>query len=161
MRAREDLPSPDCVRPLAERGTGKTVAGLLVAVLVMSGCTGGVDGPVVEGNRRSGGEDAGVSGEVTIEGECVYLLQSEIDTRYPVIWPHGTQWDSDQSAVVLPDGTRVTEGDEVSGSGGYHDRDSLSEYTTSDGVASVSSCVDNEYGEVAVLNSSGKIDIRG
>lgn len=139
----------------------KSMAGLLVAGFIVSSCSGEVDGPVVDGNRRSGGETAEVFGELVFEGECLYLYQSEIDTRYPVIWPNGTEWDSDQSAVVLPDGTPVGVGVEVYGGGGYHHLDGLSEYTTEEGVAVVSSCVDNEFGEVAVFNSSGDVEIRG
>lgn len=138
----------------------KAMAVLLVAGFIVSGCSGGVDGPVVDGNRRSGGEGAEVFGEVIIEGDCIYLYQSEIDTRYPVVWPHGTNWDSDQSAVVLPDGTPVGDGVEVYGGGGYHHLDGLSDDTTEEGIARVSTCVDNEFGEVAVFNSSGEIEIR-
>jgi hypothetical protein len=130
------------------------------AMLVVSSCSGGVDGPVVEGNRRSGGEEAEVFGQVVIEDECIYLDVSEVDTRYPVIWPHGTRWDSIGLAVVLPDGTHVIEGVEVYGGGGYHHLDRLNDDTTSEGVALLSSCVDNEYGEIAVFNSSGEIEVQ-
>jgi hypothetical protein len=138
----------------------KSMAVLLVAAIIISGCSGGVDGPVVEGNRRSGGESAQVFGEVIIEGGCIYLYQSEIDTRYPVIWPHGTEWDAEQRAVVLPDGTPVSDGAEVHGGGGYHHLDGLTDDTTEEGVALVSSCVDSEFGEVAVFNSSGEVEVR-
>lgn len=142
------------------RRSAESWAGLVVLALIVSSCSGGVDGPVVEGNRRSGGEDALVVGEVVFEGECIYLCQSEADTRYPVIWPYGTEWDPDQSAVVLPDGSPVSEGAEISGGGGYHHLDRLSEDTTEEGVALVTSCVDNEFGEVAVFNSSGEIEVQ-
>lgn len=139
----------------------RSVGAMLVVSFIVSSCSGGVDGPVVEGNRRSGGEDAEIFGELVIEGECIYLYQAEVDTRYPVIWPHGTGWDSDRSAVVLPDGTQVSEGVEIYGGGGYHHLDGLSEDTTEEGVARVMSCIDNEFSEVAVFNSSGQIEIRG
>lgn len=146
---------------VAMRRTVNAMALLLGVGIITSGCSGGVDGPVVEGNRRSGGETAEVFGEVIIEGDCIYLYQSEIDTRYPVIWPHGTEWDPDQSAVVLSDGTLAGDGVEVYGGGGYHHLDGLSDDTTEEGVALVSSCVDNEFSEVAVFNSSGDVQIRG
>lgn len=142
------------------RRTVKTLAVLIVVGCTVSGCSGGVDGPVVEGNRTSGGQDAEVFGEVVIEGECIYLYQSEVDTRYPVIWPHGTRWDPDQSVVVLPGRTLAGDGDEVYGGGGYHQVDALSDATTEEGVARVTACVDNEFGEVAVFNSSAEIDIQ-
>jgi hypothetical protein len=138
----------------------KPLAVLIVVGCTILGCSGGLDGPVVEGNRRSGGQDAEVFGEVVIEGDCIYLYQSEVDTRYPVIWPHGTKWDSDQSVVVLPDLTLAGDGVEVYGGGGYHHVDGLSDATTEEGVARVTACVDNEFGEVAVFNSSGEIEIR-
>lgn len=141
------------------RGVVKPAVGLLVAVFLVAACSGGVDGPVVEGDRRSGGEDAEVFGEVVIEAKCLYLSWTEPETRYPVIWPHGTAWDSGQSAVVLPDGTLVHEGDEVYGGGGYYE-ENLNEFTSQDGVDLALSCVDNTYGEVAVFNSGDTVEIR-
>ena len=64
------------------RRTVRFVVGAVVTLLVLSGCSGSVDGPVIEGNRRTGGTDAEVLGEVVIEGDCIYLRQTEIDTRY-------------------------------------------------------------------------------
>ncbi len=133
--------------------------GLLVILIVVSGCSGGVDGPVIEGNQRSGGTDAEVFGEVVIEAECLYLSQKESETRFPVIWPYGTAWDSEQSAVVLPGRTLVHEGDEVYGGGGYHHEENLSEFTSQEGVDLALSCVDNTYREVAVFNSGDKVEV--
>lgn len=135
--------------------------GLLVILFVVSGCSGGVDGPVIEGNQRNSGTTAEVFGEVVIEAECLYLSWTEPETRFPVIWPHGTAWDSEQSAVVLPGGTLVHEGDEVYGGGGYHHEENLSEFTSQEGVDLALSCVDNTYGEVAVFNSGDTVEIRG
>jgi hypothetical protein len=53
--------------------------GLLVILFVVSGCSGGVDGPVIEGNQRFGGTDAEVFGEVVIEASaCIWLRRSLI-----------------------------------------------------------------------------------
>lgn len=136
----------------------RTVA-LLVLGLVAAGCSGGVDGPVIEGNRSAGGTDAEVFGEVVIEGRCLYLFMADADTRFPVVWPNGTRWDADESLVVLPSGTVVHEGDRVSGGGGYHGSATLGRYTVEAGVALAESCVDNQYGEVAVFNSNGDIEV--
>ncbi len=136
-----------------------TIAGLLIALLVMSGCSGSVDGPVLEGNRRTAGTDAEVLGELVIEADCLYLCWPDSGVRYPVVWPHGTGWDSEQSTVMLPGGTLVYEGDSVSGGGGYHS-DNLDEYTVPEGVELARACVDNQYGEVAVFNSQGAIDVQ-
>ncbi len=134
--------------------------GLVVMLFVVSGCSGGVDGPVIEGNQRNGGTDAEVFGEVVIEAECLYLSWAEPETRFPVIWPYGTAWDSEQSAVVLPGGALVHEGDEVYGGGGYHREENLSEFTSQEGVDLALSCVDNTYGEVAVFNSGDTVEVR-
>jgi hypothetical protein len=144
----------------------KYAVSLTVLVLAASGCSGGVEGPVIEGNRSTSGDDAEVLGEVVLEGDCLYLDWSELDrrqyetgTRFPVIWPHGTDWNADELAVVLPSGNLVHEGDQVEGSGGYYHGDALSNYTVPEGVALALSCVDNEYGEVAVFNTRGDIEI--
>jgi len=130
-----------------------------IAAFLFAACSGGVAGPVVEGDRRTGGSDAEVLGTLVVEADCAYLAWTELETRFPVIWPYGTGWDSEASAVVLPDGALVHHGDEVYGGGGYYSSD-LGAFTSQEGVDLVSSCVDNQYGEVAVFNSSGDIDVR-
>lgn len=135
-------------------------AGLLVILFIVSGCSGGVDSPVIEGNQRNGGTDAEVFGEVVIEAECLYLSWTDPETRLPVIWPHGRAWDSEQSVVVLPCGTLVHEGDEVYGGGGYHHEENLSGFTSEEGVDLVLTCVDNTYGEIAVFNSGDTVEVR-
>jgi hypothetical protein len=60
---------------------------------------------------------------------------------------------------VLAGGTLVYEGDWVSGGGGYHSSN-LDEYTVSEGVELALAYVDNQYGEVAVFNSQGNIDVQ-
>ncbi len=133
---------------------------LLVLGLVAAGCSGSVTGPVIEGNRSTSGEDAEIFGEVVIEGGCLYLLLSDdAGTRFPVVWPHGTVWNAEDSLIVLPNGSAVGEGDQVSGGGGYHNEDTLSRYTVEDGVTLAMSCVDNEYGEVAVFNSGDDVEV--
>ena len=139
--------------------TLRFVVGAVATLLLASGCSGGVDGPVIEGNRRTGGEDAEVLGTVVIDGDCIYLQQAEIDTRYPVVWPHGTSWSRAESAVELPDGTLAYQGDQVYGGGGYHHEGNLAEYTVAEGVELARRCIDNQYGEVAVFNSGGAIDV--
>ena len=127
-------------------------------VLLVSACSGSVDGPVIEGNVTDGGLDAEVFGIVIIEGDCIYLYDPQIESRYPVVWPHGTLWNPAESAIKLPDGTPVHDGDEVYGGGGYH-TENLDTYIVSEGVARALSCVDNEYGEIAVFNSDSEIEI--
>jgi hypothetical protein len=116
---------------------------LAVPLLAATGCSGSVEGPVIASNRSTDGTDAEVFGEVVIESDCLYLLWSdEAGTRFPVVWPYGTSWNVDESAVVLPDGSLVYEGVRVEGGGGYYDEDALSNYTVPDGVALAQLCVD-------------------
>jgi len=129
----------------------------LAGVLLVSACSGSVDGPVIEGNVTGGGDDALVFGIVTIEGDCIYLHNPQIDSRYPVVWPHGTSWNPAESAIKLPDGTNVHDGYEVSGGGGYHTQN-LDTYTVPEGIALALNCVDNKYGEIAVFNSDSDIE---
>ena len=53
------------------------VSGALAAVFLLTACSGGVAGPVVEGDRRSGGSDAEVFGTLVVEGDCAYLAWTE------------------------------------------------------------------------------------
>ncbi|MEZ5175106.1 MAG: hypothetical protein R2823_02720 [Acidimicrobiia bacterium] len=141
------------------RGILPIVVVAVATLLFLSGCAGSVEGPVIEGNRRTGGTDAEVGGVVVIEGSCIYLLQPEIDTRYPVVWPHGSSWNRDESAIELPNGILVHDGDRVYGGGGYHKEADLAEYTVPEGVELALSCLDNQFGEVAVFNSGGDIGV--
>jgi hypothetical protein len=103
--------------------------------------------------------NAVIFGELAIEGDCLYLVWPDSDARFPVIWPHGTSWDAERSAVVLARGALVQEGDRVDSGGGYHS-DNLSDFTVPDGVDLLAACVDNEYRELAVFNSSDNVDIQ-
>jgi len=131
----------------------------VTAFFLISGCSGSVDGPVIEGNRSSGGSDAEVFGIVVVEGDCIYLRQEGIDTRYPVVWPHGTSWNSAELAIKLPNGKLVYDGDQVDGGGGYPKQANLDQYTVAEGVELALRCVDNPYGEIAVFNSGADIDV--
>lgn len=140
------------------RRTLPVVVVAVAAVFLVSGCSGGVDGPVIEGNRSTGGTDAEVLGVVVIEGDCIFLSQ-EAAIRYPVVWPHGTSWNGAESAIELPNGMLVHAGDRVYGGGGYYTEANLDGYTVAEGVELALRCVDNEYGEVAVFNSGADIDV--
>lgn len=141
---------------MKRQGTLRVLA--LLAMLSNSGCSGAVHGPVIEGNRRYGGTDAEVSGVVVIESDCIYLHMPATDSRYPVVWPHGTSWNKQDSAIELPDGILVYEGDEVRGGGGYHSGQNLSEFTGTEGLELAMACADNQYGEIAVFNSSDHVE---
>lgn len=133
-------------------------AAAMLALLTITGCSGEVHGPVIEGNRRNGSDDALIFGAVVIETDCLYLQPTGTDTRYPVVWPHGTSWNHDETAIELSDGTLVYEGDEVRGGGGYHYLERLSEFTVTAGVELAVACADNQYGEIVVFNSNDHIE---
>ena len=57
--------------------------------------------------------------EVLVDNGCI-LLTTPDDTGEPVltVWPTGTTWDHEASAIVLPDGFVVHEGDVIEVGGG-------------------------------------------
>ncbi|MEN8040778.1 MAG: hypothetical protein ABFR95_04675 [Actinomycetota bacterium] len=132
----------------------------LVSVLLLSACAGSVDGPVIEGKWRSGGTDADVHGEVELEGNCLYLMHPDADERYPIVWPRGTSWDADESAVRLRDGTLVYPGDTISGGGGFPYASRLDDYTSAAGRELAGACVDNTHDEIAVFNSGENLEVQ-
>lgn len=135
------------------------LVGMLAAVTTASGCSGGVDGPVLTSERQLlnwGGSDALVEGTVTVEGDCLLLVQSDFpDDGFPVVWPAGTRWQADPPAVVLDEGTVVAVGEAVSGGGGYLQPSSLrsSGQAVSDAAASCA----GDTGEVAVFNPGSEV----
>lgn len=74
---------------------------------------------------------------------------------HPVIWPHGTAWDQDRQAVLLPDGDVASLGDEVSGGGGYPYLTDLSPEL----AEQVADCPLNEYGEIAMFNANEAVEV--
>lgn len=138
---------------------GRLLAVAVFSLVLLSACAGSVDGPVIEGHRSMGGETALIEGTLQFEDGCLYLGQPGTDERYPVVWPHGTSWDEDESAVVLPGGTLAYAGDSVSGGGGIHDAGSL-DSSNAEGRALAEACVDNTYNEVAVFNSGENVEVR-
>jgi hypothetical protein len=94
-----------------------------------------------------GGEDALIQGPLASRNGCVVLAQEGSDIAYPVLWPSGTSIvGEDPLTLSLPSGARLTLGQAVTGSGGYH-------YATSDRVtvAIPSECLP-PTDEVAVFN---------
>lgn len=116
-----------------------------------------LDGPVMRYPVRSEtneGEGAEIFGVVQVEGECLYLAMEEPVQRFPVVWPAGTMWDPDSQLVTLPNGDQVGLTDEVYGGGGYGYIDSVKTLLGRDAAALAERCVDNEYGEIAMVNNS-------
>ena len=140
----------------------------VVAVAAFTSCCGsselsndssadsaGLDGPVLVHLDASAtdGEDAEVRGVLEIEGDCLFVALDEVGERYPVVWPASTQWDSATSQVLLPNGDSVGAGDSVYGGGGYHDVDYLVGVAGRGAADLAERCVDNRYGEIAIVNN--------
>lgn len=76
-----------------------------------------LDGPVVTADPTGGiSETALVYGVLVLEGGCLLLRDGE-QVDVPV-WQSGTTWDPTASEVILPDGGRVSLGDEIEAGGG-------------------------------------------
>ncbi|GAB3247805.1 hypothetical protein GCM10027586_17960 [Kineococcus gypseus] len=73
-----------------------------------------LDGPVIaHGAHKESAMAAYVGGTLAHEGQCLRL------DGEPVLWPVGTTWDQDTSAVVLPEGGTATAGAALYGGGGH------------------------------------------
>jgi hypothetical protein len=119
--------------------------------------TGAVDGPVLRYPRPAtdtAGMAAEVRGRLELEGSCLYVALDEIGERYPVLWPAGTRWDPAALAVVPPSGAPMPVGASVYGGGGYLYVDDLERLAGPDAARLAAACVDNTYGEIAVVNNA-------
>lgn len=115
-----------------------------------------VDGPVMRYPTPSSsvvGMAAEVRGVLQLEGSCLYISLDEIAERYPVLWPAGTWWDAANQSVVPPTGAPMPIGSTVYGGGGYMHVSEIERLAGQDAAALASTCVDNQYGEVAVVNN--------
>ena len=65
----------------------------------------------------------------------------------------GTRWDAERQVVTTPNGDEIGMGDEAYGSGGYGYLDSVKTLLGRDAAALAERCVDNEYGEIAIVNN--------
>ncbi|MFP5578871.1 MAG: hypothetical protein ACLGIZ_11655 [Acidimicrobiia bacterium] len=139
-------------RAEARRRAQAAAAGHLEADTAASG---GVSGPVMYWRRDDGWEyeESGIEGVLEHDDGCLYLRSSAEPTlRHQVLWQFGTRWLPDLGAVVLPDGTVVLVGDEISGGGGFRYPDRLEYFTTDAAVrAQVARCASFAEGEVGVL----------
>jgi len=137
------------------------VIGCMVLLMLGTGCgspaSTGVDGPVMRHLERSSSQDgmaAEVRGVLELDGECLYVALDEVGERYPVVWPAGTRWDASNQAVITSRGISMAVGDEVYGSGGYLYVDDVERIAGSAASALAARCVDNTYGEIAVVNNA-------
>lgn len=108
-----------------------------------------VDGPVVVSGLTpdSDGEDADVVGTIMLNPPCLELRSTD-GNIYGVAWPAGTTWDEDEEAVVLSNGSRIGDGDRISGAGGY--RGNLDEPNL--GPIIMAAAQECGHGTIVVLN---------
>lgn len=102
---------------------------------------------------------------VTIDDGCLVLESPS--TRYQTlsIWPAGTSWDTTASAVVLPDGARLHDGDTIAIGGGGIPLDQAddngvdSRALADDGLARLQACSAEHGGlDVWLFDSTGTIE---
>lgn len=154
------------VRPLAEPPPNSEdlslsgLAGSIRAAAVPSGdgntASSAVDGPLIRHPNRSDGEDwpaAEVRGVLQLEADCLYVFLDEVDERYPVVWPASTTWDEENDEVVLASGVAVGMGESVYGGGGYFSVDDVKRIAGDEAAHLAATCVDNQYGEFAIVNN--------
>jgi hypothetical protein len=92
-----------------------------------------------------------IVGELTYDEvhDCL-LVVAEGDVVYPVVWPSGTVPLADEIGVRLPSGDSVTEGDVLSGGGGY--------LYVADDYGIPPECLP-PTGEVAVFNPAEPVEV--
>ena len=139
----------------------RAVLACIVVVIVLAGCRssigGAVDGPLIRYPQEHGIQDemlAEVRGVLELDNGCLYVSVESTGERYPIVWPAGTRWDPENQAVVTPRGESAAIGHEVYGSGGYLHVVNVELIAGSQAAALAAECVDNEYGEIAVLNNA-------
>ena len=139
---------------IATGSTPVTVEHDASSVEAESDSGGGVDGPLMYAAARSDTEDAMAAmiiGTLELDGECLYTTFD--GNRYPVLWPHGTTWDENNSSVVLANGTSLALGTELDGGGGYMNIDVFSDVVDNDSAVSLARrCAEAPSFEIAVMN---------
>lgn len=137
-------------------------AGLAVAMtLVIAGCSsaGTVDGPVLSSPRPAlvggGGMDAIVEGTLEFDGDCLHLVQGDVE--YPVVWPAGAAWQPDPPSVWVDDKS-IEPGATVSGAGGYLSRGHV-EQMAGPHVADAAERCSGATGEIAFFNAGSGVEV--
>ncbi len=152
-------PTP-VIEPLPADAAGLSLTELARMVEVISGesveaLDSGVDGPVLRHLAREAtdGADAEIVGTLEIQDDCLYLRSEDGEERYPIVWPNRTRWDSGRQVVILPNRDEVGLTDRVTGRGGFHTVAGVRTTAGLDAAALAERCLDNTYGEVAIVNN--------
>jgi hypothetical protein len=97
-----------------------------------------------------------VGGTLSLDGDCLRLDGT------PVIWPHGTHWQAEPAAVVLPNGAAVPIGGAVMGGGGHLDIDNFGRRPP-EVQSALEACAGEtragETREVAVFNRGSDVEV--
>lgn len=119
---------------------------------------GSIDGPVLTSRPppQNGfdGMAAIVDGRLRMVEGCLLLERGE--SSYPVVWPFGTTWLGERSAVVLPDGAVAEPGALVSGGGGFLQDVS---HLAGSAVNEVAMTCADSTGQIAIFNVGSDVEI--
>lgn len=160
--ASSEAPATPIVEPLPRELSGLSIDQLRDSVAaagetVAGDLRTGIDGPVLRYPVQATGDQslmlAEISGTIEIEDACLYINSDAPDGRYPVIWPADTMWNPARSLVVLPSRNAVGDTDRVSGVGSYGAITDVEDIAGPEAAALAASCLDNEFGEIAIVNN--------
>ena len=116
-----------------------------------------ISGPLMRHPALTHPEDhltALIRGVLEYEDGCLYLAATADGERYPVLWAASTEWDAQRRTVVLHNGDEIAVGQSVNGGGGYLSVDDIEEIAGQQAAELARRCVDNTYGDIAVVNNS-------
>ncbi|GAB3465999.1 hypothetical protein GCM10027519_33770 [Kineococcus endophyticus] len=132
-------------------------AAVLACTALLAACSGtsasaSLDGPLlVSGGSWDDAMTAAIGGPVTKVGTCVGIGESM------VVWPEGVSWNEDSQSLVLPDGTQVALGSEVSGGGGGMTTSAIDSLFGSEAAEGLRECGVEDGEDVVVFNVGGRL----
>jgi hypothetical protein len=128
--------------------------------VVATEATGGVDGPVVYTAVPDlpGAEAAAATGTLELVGQCLLVGGADVGRRTVLVWPFGTTWSDDQSAVIQPDQSAVPIGSKISAGGGERQAGHLEEFLSDpEALERINDCVEFAATEnVFVIQDDGR-----
>ena len=132
-------------------------AGVLVCVASLTACAGSsatadLHGPLlVSEGKWNSATAAAVGGRLARVGPCIGIGGSM------VVWPEGVSWDEEEESMVLPDGTPVGLGDDVSGGGGSMTTSAVNSLFGADAADALRECDVAVGSDVVVFNVGGSV----
>jgi hypothetical protein len=115
-----------------------------------------IDGLVIRypvSSNSDYGMAAEIRGVLVRDGQCLYVEETGIGERFPILWPAGTTWEESTQSVMPPSGPPIPVGANVRGSGGYLKVSEVERLASPEASVAAGSCVDNQHGEIAVVNN--------